>query len=170
MNIGTATRATPPRAGSARVSALRLLVGSGDRIGLFVLPVLVVGVTLNVAFPSSFVVGGPPPALRAISLVALVPGVVAWVWSAVLILRNVPRGELITTGPYALVRHPLYTAVALLVAPWVGFLLDTWLGAAVGLALYVGSRLFSPAEEARLSAEFGAAWHEYRGRVRLPWL
>lgn len=146
------------------------LVGSGDRIGLFVLPFLVAGVLLNVRFPALFAVGGPPVALAVLSAIALVPGVTAWAWSVVLILRHVPRDELITSGPYALVRHPLYTAVALLVLPWAGFLLDTWLGALLGLALYVGSRLFAPAEDAALARTFGDRWEEYRRGVRLPWL
>ena len=55
----------------------------------------------------------------------------------VLILAKVPHGQLITSGPFSLVRHPLYTDVALLVLPWVGFLLDSWLGALVGIALYI---------------------------------
>ena len=43
------------------------------------------------------------------------------------------------------------STVALLVAPWLGFLLNTWLGALIGVVLYVGSRLFSPEEERVLS-------------------
>lgn len=35
-------------------------------------------------------------------------------------------------------KHPLYTAVALLVLPWLGFLLNTWLGALVGVVPYNG--------------------------------
>mgnify|MGYP001143691888 FL=1 len=87
-----------------------------------------------------------------------------------LILIKVPRGELITGGPYALVKHPLYTGVALLVLPWLGFLLDTWLGAAVGLVLYLASRRFACAEEEALAKTFGPAWDDYRKRVKLPWL
>jgi protein-S-isoprenylcysteine O-methyltransferase Ste14 len=146
------------------------LVGSGDKIGVFTLPFVIVGVLLNVLYPSLFEVGGPPPALRVVSLIVLAAGLTVWAWSAVLILRKVPRGELITSGPYALVKHPLYTGVALLVLPWVGFLINTWLGAAVGIVLYVGSRIFAPAEEAVLSETFGPAWDEYRNTVKIPWL
>ena len=149
---------------------LRTLIGSGDRIGLFALPVIVAGLALNIAFPTLFAVGGPSETLRTISLVVLVPGVTMWIWSVVLILRHVPRGELITTGPYRLVRHPLYTGVALLVLPWLGFLLNSWLGVAIGLALYVGSRRFAPAEEAELAESFGAEWDNYEGSVLFPWL
>lgn len=161
---GTEGRVARPRLG------VRELIGSGDRIGAFVLPILVVGVALDMLVPDAFSVGGPPPWLRALSAVVLVIGVVAWAWSVVLIVTKVRAGELVTTGPYALVKHPLYTAVALLVLPSLGFLLDTWLGAVVGIALYVGSRRFAPAEEADLAERFGPAWDAYCRRVKVPWL
>jgi protein-S-isoprenylcysteine O-methyltransferase Ste14 len=69
-----------------------------------------------------------------------------------------------------LVKHPLYTAVALIVLPWIGFLLNTWLGALIGIVLYIGSRIYAPAEEASLSATFGAKWDEYCSAVKIPWL
>lgn len=160
------------RVQSARsaTASLKTLVGSGDKIGLFTLPFLIVGVILNVAYPALFDVGGPPTALRVVSIAVLAIGVAIWAWSVVLIATRVPRRELITSGPYALVKHPLYTAVALLVLPWLGFLLNTWLGALVGVVLYIGSRIFAPAEEALLSKTFGAAWTEYRETVKIPWL
>jgi protein-S-isoprenylcysteine O-methyltransferase Ste14 len=100
----------------------------------------------------------------------LIPGVIVWIWSVVLILTKVPQKELITDGPYSLVKHPLYTGVALLVLPWIGFLLDTWLGVVIGIVLYTGSRLFSPEEEAVLSKTFGTTWDEYCDKVKIPWL
>jgi protein-S-isoprenylcysteine O-methyltransferase Ste14 len=149
---------------------LATLVGSGHKIALFTLPFVVVGLGLTLAYPGLFEVGGPPTALWVVSVLVLIPGVTLWLWSAVLILTRVPRGELITSGPYALVKHPLYTAVALLVLPWVGFLFDTWLGALVGIVLYIGSRMFAPEEEKALSQLFGATWDEYRSTVAMPWL
>ena len=149
---------------------LKALVGSGEKIGLLTLPFLIVGLILDVAYPSLFDVGGPSDALRAVSIVVLIPGLTIWIWSVVLIVTKVPRGELITSGPYALVKHPLYTGVALLVLPWIGFLFNTWLGALIGIVVYVGSRMFSPEEEAVLSETFGPAWDEYRNTVKIPWL
>ena len=146
------------------------LVGSGEKIGLATLPFLLAGVALNLAYPAVFSVGGPPGWLGAVSIAVLVVGVIVWAWSAGLILIRVPRKQLITSGPFAVVRHPLYTGVALLVVPWIGFLLDTWLGAVIGLIVYVASRIFAPREEANLSRAFGPAWEKYRARVMLPWL
>ena len=144
------------------------LVGAGDRIGRVVLPVAVGGLVLNVVFPEAFTVGGPPWWLAAISWVILLVGVVVWGWSVVLIVTRAPRGELITSGPFAVVRHPLYTGVALLVLPWVGFLLDSWLGAVLGAVLYLAARRYEPAEEAELASRFGPEWEDYRGNVLLP--
>lgn len=149
---------------------LKRLVGSGDKVMLFTLPFLAVGLVLNILFPATFSVGGPSPALRAVSIVVLVPGVVIWLWSVVLILTRTSKHQLITTGPFALVKHPLYTSVALLVLPWLGFLLDTWLGVVIGIVMYVASRRYAPAEEKGLSAEFGEAWDEYCRQVKIPWL
>ncbi len=149
---------------------LMVLVGNGKKIGLLTLPFLVIGVVMNILFPSVFSVGGPPAALIWISAVVLVPGVVIWIWSVALILIKVPKKQLMTKGPYALMKHPLYTGVALLVLPWLGFLLNTWLGVLVGIVVYIGSRLYAPEEEAILSKIFGSAWDDYCGKVILPWL
>jgi protein-S-isoprenylcysteine O-methyltransferase Ste14 len=167
---GGGRAAAASRDGARGGSPLRLLIGSGDKIGLFVLPFLLVGLLLNILYPSAFSVGGPSPVLLIVSVIVLIAGLAIWAWSVSLILRKVPRGELITNGPYSVVKHPLYTAVALLALPWIGFLFNTWLGAAIGILLYLGSRIFAPAEEKRLSQDFGAAWDEYRGNVRIPWL
>ncbi len=149
---------------------LKALVGSGDRIGLFTLPFLLAGVALNVAFPAAFAVGGPPPPLAWVSVVVLAVGVVVWAWSVVLILRDVPRGRLITSGPFAVVRHPLYTGVALLVLPWAGFLLNTWLGAVLGIVLFAGARMFEGGEERALASRFGSDWDRYAAGVKIAWL
>jgi protein-S-isoprenylcysteine O-methyltransferase Ste14 len=149
---------------------MKVLVGSGHRIMLVTLPFLIAGLVLNIMFPSWFSVGGPPLVLKAISIALLVPGVAIWIWSVFLILTKVPKQELITNGPYSLVKHPLYTAVALLVLPWLGILFNTWLGVLIGIVLYVGSRAFAPEEERGLSETFGATWDEYCHKVKIAWL
>ncbi len=149
---------------------LKELVGSGDKIGLLTLPFLVIGLILNILFPSFFSVGGPSMVLKVISIILLIPGLTIWIWSVVLILIKVPKKELITNGPYSLVKHPIYTGFAFLVLPWVGFLLNTWLGVLIGIVLYIGSRIFSPEEEEILSKTFGSAWDEYSQKVKIPGL
>jgi protein-S-isoprenylcysteine O-methyltransferase Ste14 len=88
----------------------------------------------------------------------------------VLILTKIPRKQLITTGPYAIVKHPLYVGVALLILPWAGLMLNTWLGVVLGIVVYIGSRIFSPEEEQLLSSIFGIEWGNYSKKVMLPWV
>lgn len=162
--------ALPPRLGRGGRLKLKELAGSGDKIGLVTLPFLSVGVVLNVVSPALFSVGGPPPVLEVISVVVLTVGLSTWAWSVALVLTKVPKHELITTGPYSLVKHPVYTSAALLVLPALGFVLDTWLGAVLGIVLYAATRRFAPEEERALSKTFGAAWDEYSKGVVFPWL
>lgn len=171
-NVQTRSLTQPPKSASSTKVAIQLkeLVGSGDRIMLLTAPFLIIGLILNILFPAWFSVGGPSIGLQIISIILLIPGVVFWLWSVVLVLSKVPQNHLITYGPYALVRHPLYTSVALLVLPWLGLLLNSWLGGLVGVVLYISSRLFSPEEEKKLAKNFGTAWDEYSQKVKIPWL
>lgn len=88
--------------------------------------------------------------------------------AATRILTKVRAGQSVASGPYAVVKHPLCARRR--VAPWLGFLFDSWLGAALGVAPYAASRRFAPDEEAELAGDFGAAWDDYRDHVMLPWL
>jgi protein-S-isoprenylcysteine O-methyltransferase Ste14 len=148
---------------------LRSLIGSGDRIMLFTLPFLGVALVIQVVDPSRFAIE-TSTTMRFSAGALLGLGLVIWAWSVALILTRVPRGELITHGPYAVVKHPLYTSVGLLVIPALGVLLGTWLGLLVGIGVYAGSRLFAPAEEEDLAVAFGPAWDDYRRHVLLPWI
>jgi protein-S-isoprenylcysteine O-methyltransferase Ste14 len=163
------TTARTSDTGSAGAT-LKTLVGAGDKIGRTVLPFLVVGVVANIVWPSVFSVGGPSEAVGLVAIAMLAVGLAVWAWSVVLILTKVPRHELITTGPFALMKHPLYTGVSLLVLPGAGLLLNTWLGIAIGLVIYIAARRYAPEEEQALASEFGAEWDAYAHSVLLPWL
>ncbi len=127
------------------------------------------GVAANVLWPSLFHLGLETTGL-VLGGVLLAIGVPLWFVSAAQILISVPKGKLITRGTFAIMVHPLYTSVALLVIPGVSLLFDSWLGVAVGLALYLASRRFAPSEERELSKQFPEEYSAYRARVRLPWL
>jgi protein-S-isoprenylcysteine O-methyltransferase Ste14 len=148
---------------------LKELVGAGDWIVGITLPFAVLGNVANKLWPGVFRMCLGLPGL-IVGIVLLAVGVPVWLFSVMQILRYVPRGRLITTGPFALVLHPLYTSVAMLVIPGCGFVLDTWLGPALGLILYGASRIFAGSEETLLSVRFPEEYSRYRQRVQLPWL
>jgi protein-S-isoprenylcysteine O-methyltransferase Ste14 len=70
--------------------------------------------------------------------------------------------ELVRTGPYALVRHPIYASLlAMLLATL--FALTPWLWWPLPLALFVaGTEIRVRSEENLLGGRFGAAFEEYR--------
>jgi protein-S-isoprenylcysteine O-methyltransferase Ste14 len=148
---------------------LKALVGAGDRVVGAALPLILAGLAANVLRPEWFRMGAGIGGQVA-GIVLLAVGVPVWITSAIQILSNVPKGRLITKGPFAVVLHPLYTSVALLVLPGIGLLLDTWLGPAAGAVLYISSRVFSGSEEKMLAKLFPADYPAYRKRVLLPWL
>lgn len=152
------------------MKSLKVLIGSGDKIMLFSLPIILICLILNFKFPHFFDVGGPSETLKIVSVIFLCLGIINWLWSVVLVILKVPGNELITSGPYAINKHPIYHGVAILVLPWLGFLLNSWVGVVAGLVFYIGSRLYAPEEEAMLAKTFGRAWDEYVRKVWIPWI
>jgi len=148
---------------------LKVLVGSGGRIMSLTLPFLVVGVVANILWPGLFALGFGRGGLIA-GIVLLAVGVPIWFTGVGQVVVNVPRRRLITTGPFAVLLHPMYTSVALLVFPGLGLLFDSWVGAAIGAALYVSARIYSPGEEEMLRKYFPSEYPAYRKRVLIPWL
>jgi protein-S-isoprenylcysteine O-methyltransferase Ste14 len=79
--------------------------------------------------------------------------------------RTIEHHELITTGPYRFVRHPIYVGVGgFVVATGLLFAPATVLLAAC-LAYIIGTNIRVHAEDALMAATFGPEFDEYRRRV-----
>ncbi|WP_424630174.1 methyltransferase family protein [Bradyrhizobium sp. SYSU BS000235] len=72
--------------------------------------------------------------------------------------------QLVTTGPYAIVRHPSYLGMLLFVLGW-GLAFRSLAGVALAVLMVVPLMARIRAEEAMLSKEFGAAYESYRART-----
>ena len=80
-------------------------------------------------------------------------------------LEASPDQELVTTGPYSYVRHPLYLAFLLMLTS-TGLLSSNWFIGVVGVLLIASITVVRiPAEEALLSQRFGEQYREYRQRT-----
>ncbi len=76
-----------------------------------------------------------------------------------------PDHELIRTGPYAVVRHPVYTSLFLMMLA-TGLLFARWPMLLLGIALYIaGTEIRIHAEEGLLRARFGREFEEYQSKV-----
>jgi len=78
--------------------------------------------------------------------------------------RTRDRATLVTTGPYAIVRHPLYTNAALVFAALSLVTRSWWFAAWIVPALLLLA-VRTRTEEANLEARFGDAWRAYAART-----
>ena len=109
----------------------------------------------------------------ALGVLSIVLGVVLWVWAVLFgkILRRVEEGKLVTTGVYAAVRRPVYSAFFLL---FTGILLTranvTLLVVPIVLWIFL-TVLMKHTEEKWLLERFGEAYVRYAARTNrvFPW-
>jgi protein-S-isoprenylcysteine O-methyltransferase Ste14 len=74
--------------------------------------------------------------------------------------------ELVTTGPYALVRHPIYASLLAILGATL-FLFTPWTWAVLSLALFIGgTEIRVAAEDGLLESRFGARFTQYKSRVK----
>jgi protein-S-isoprenylcysteine O-methyltransferase Ste14 len=116
----------------------------------------------------------PPGAARIAAAVLLAPLGPVVAWTAVTHLGRQFRlqaglwedHELVRSGPYALVRHPIYAALfAMLIATLLLYTRSPWwaVSAAVFLA---GTEIRVRTEDGLLASRFGDAFAAYRRRVK----
>ena len=139
-------------------------------VGFFILIALLVFYALNPSWMQALLIPFPPwlrwlgffLGLTSLALMAWTQVELGTQWSAQLQLRE--EHHLVTTGPYARVRHPMYTsmfgwgmALALVTAHWIFVVLAVL--AIAGLIARV------PREEQMMIEEFGEEYKAYRQRT-----
>jgi protein-S-isoprenylcysteine O-methyltransferase Ste14 len=74
------------------------------------------------------------------------------------------RHELVTSGPYRWIRHPLYTFGTSLFLAF-GLIADNWFIAMLGVLAFLAVAIRTPQEEANLIAKFGDEYRDYMKRT-----
>lgn len=81
------------------------------------------------------------------------------------ILPHRAATALVTSGPFALSRNPIYLGNTILLIGLALALHDAWFLPAAALEVWLVTILAIRREEAHLAARFGPAWDDYRRRV-----
>jgi protein-S-isoprenylcysteine O-methyltransferase Ste14 len=121
-----------------------------DRLGFLTLD----GETLRWAGVLLFAIGG---ALRLWPVFVLGPR-----FSGLVAIQ--PGHELVTTGPYAVIRHPSYLGLLIILVGW-ALIFRSGVGLALAALTIPPLLARINAEEALLSAHFGAPYEVYRART-----
>lgn len=148
------------------VSAPMRWEGVGPKMGLVLLPWLAAAIWLRVWAPEASELPLLPDSARVLlGVTLLVLGIAFWAWSAIYFVHHFFAGRLLTSGPFAWCRHPIYASFIVLTIPAAALLADAWPLLVVDLALYVIFRTFIGDEDRMLAARFGDAYASYRAAV-----
>jgi protein-S-isoprenylcysteine O-methyltransferase Ste14 len=88
-----------------------------------------------------------------------------WGTAVVQLLTGFPKGELVTTGAYGVVRNPIYSSATFFILPAVALMTLTWVYFVPSIFLYVGVMIFIGTEEKQLTKAFGKEYENYLARV-----
>lgn len=144
--------------------------GIGPRLALSCLPYIALSAVVMRKYPEFLRPGSfDSPLGRKVARVAgslwLGIGIVFWAVSGVYFLKNFKQGELMTKGPFALTRNPIYASMILFVVPGLGLLSRSGLVLSDALVLYVGFKLSIHGETNVLRRNFGEEYEEYARNV-----
>jgi protein-S-isoprenylcysteine O-methyltransferase Ste14 len=134
---------------------------------------LLEGAAIFIAFTFRLPPGHSPGPVRILASMVAGPIAAALSWTSVEHLGKQFRvnaglyedHELVRTGPYAIVRHPIYSSILAILLSTI-LLLTPWRWAAVSLALFVaGTEIRVRTEDRLLASRFGQEFAEYRKKV-----
>lgn len=104
--------------------------------------------------------------------VFLIPGVLLlalgipmWLFAVVSVMRAYNRDQLVTSGAFAVCRHPVYAAWIVLILPALTLLTRSWPLMITPLVAYAVFKLLIGVEDDYLRQRFGPAYLEYRAKV-----
>lgn len=95
----------------------------------------------------------------------VVLGAALYFWGLRHMVRAVKSGQLTTSGPFALVRHPMYSAWIVLLFPGITLASGGWLIVGSAVIAWLFFRRWVQAEEQGLLDLFGQPYEEYMARV-----
>jgi protein-S-isoprenylcysteine O-methyltransferase Ste14 len=141
------------------------IVGQGGKIILFTLPALIAAILVNTYYPQIAALPASIGFLRPVGYGLLVPGLILWGTAIIQLLSGFPKGNLVTTGAYGVVRNPIYSSAAFFILPAVALMTLTWVYLVPSIFLYAGVMIFIGKEEKQLRMVFGKRYEEYLASV-----
>lgn len=163
--VDAAGEAVPKLEEGITLRRLRYTLGAPFLLGAFLY-------LLNPAWMAWSQMDGFPLFLRWIGMALLVCSFLLYRWTHVNLDKNFTdtvyvreESRLVTSGPYAWVRHPMYVS-AILVALGTGFGLANWFLGVMGLAvMFVIMYWRTPIEEEKLQRKYGEDYRRYKEKT-----
>lgn len=141
------------------------IVGQGGKIILFMLPSLIAAIWVHMDFPQIAALPESIGFIKPVGYLFLLFGLILWGAAIIQLLTGFPKGKLVTSGAYGVVRNPIYSSVTWFILPAVALLTLTWVYFVPSIFLYVGVLIFIGKEEKQLTTAFGKEYIDYMARV-----
>lgn len=93
-------------------------------------------------------------------------GVVFYFWGLFKMVPAVKSGRLETGGPFAMVRHPMYSAVLVFLFPGIALLTGAWFILVASIVGWLAFRKWAPVEEQSMLESFGQEYADYKAKTR----
>jgi protein-S-isoprenylcysteine O-methyltransferase Ste14 len=141
------------------------IVGQGGKIILFMLPSLIAAILVHMFLPQIAALPAVISFIRPLGYLFLLLGLILWGSAVYQLLTGFPKGKLVTSGAYGVVRNPIYSSVTFFILPAVALITLTWVYFVPSIFLYVGVLVFIRVEEIQLTRAFGKQYEDYLARV-----
>ncbi len=142
------------------------LFGCGPKLALVCLPYVILSLIVMYKYPEfldlkflNF------PYIKVLGFVWLGLGIIFWIYSAISFLKDFKPGKLITQGPFALCRNPIYSSIIVFIIPSLALIFHSGLIFSIALVLYLGFKISIHGETNVLRRIFGEEYEIYEKSV-----
>jgi protein-S-isoprenylcysteine O-methyltransferase Ste14 len=142
------------------------LFGCGPKLALLCLPYVILSVVVMYRYPDFFDLKFLDFGfVKVLGFVWLGAGMIYWIISAIYFLKYFKPGSLITTGPFALCRNPIYSAILVFIIPSLAIIFHSGLILSISLVLYLGFKISIHGETIVLRRILGEEFEKYEKSV-----
>jgi protein-S-isoprenylcysteine O-methyltransferase Ste14 len=152
------------------IATMKDLGGIGPRLATLCLPYVILAMVVrhkNPEFLRLKFLESPRVRTKAkvLGIFWLGLGLIFWGYSAIYFLKHVGTGKLITKGPFALCRNPIYSAIIVFMIPGLALIDNSGMILSIASVLYVGFKNSIHGESIPLRRTFGDEYEEYESSV-----
>lgn len=144
--------------------------GIGPKLALLCLPYVILALVVRHRYPEflnlkSLDAPSARTRTKVLGFFWLGLGIIFWTYSAIYFLKYFREGELITKGPFALSRNPIYSSIIVFIVPSLGLIDNSGLILSISGVLYIGFKTSIHGETNLLRRTFGEEYETYENSV-----
>jgi protein-S-isoprenylcysteine O-methyltransferase Ste14 len=142
------------------------LFGCGPKMALVCLPYVILSLIVMFRYPEFFDLQLLNSLyIKILGFACLGLGIIFWICSAIFFLKHFLPGKLITKGPFALCRNPIYSSIIVFIVPSLALIFHSGLIFSIALVFYIGFKISIHGESNVLRRIFGDEYEKYEKSV-----